>query len=188
MRKYFFIAVLCAGLIAAGPISGHGQDATPAVEVSVNGTKLWEHAAGGLYHNSGVSVAVTGNFNRFLGLETQLSKFQDIPPADYFRFLFGPHFTYTAKSRVSLFAHILLGLTRDRECPPTSSCFLRSEEVGRNAFTAGFGGGLDVKVFRFFWLRPIQADYVHVSFPSAPENNLQLSFGVALRFGSAGDP
>jgi hypothetical protein len=43
-----------------------------------------------------------------------------------------------------------------------------------------------VKVFRFFWVRPIQADYVHVFFSNAGENNLQLSFGFTFRFGSRG--
>jgi hypothetical protein len=190
MRRYPSMAAACMGLIAVGPVSGRAQDAAPAAEIFVGGSKLWEHAGGsvyaGLYHNSGVKVAATGNFNQFLGLETDLVKFQDIPPTDYFRIMFGPHFAYNASSRVSPFAHALLGLTRQRLCPPTSACFLRSEEVGRNAFTIAIGGGLDVKVFRFFWLRPLQVDYVHVFFPSAPENNLQLSFGFTLRFGSAG--
>jgi hypothetical protein len=48
------------------------------------------------------------------------------------------------------------------------------------------GGGLDVKVLRFFWIRPIEADYVHAFFSEAAENNLELSFGFAFRFGSAG--
>jgi len=45
---------------------------------------------------------------------------------------------------------------------------------------------LDVRVFRFFWVRPLQADYVRVFFPNAAENNLQLSFGFTFRFGSLG--
>ena len=190
MRRYPSMAAACMGLIAVGPVNGRAQDAAPAAEIFVGGSKLWEHVGGsgveaGLYHNSGVKIAATGNLNRFLGLETDLSKFQDIIPTDYFRIMFGPHFAYNASSRLSPFAHALLGLTRQRLCGPTS-CSLTSEEVGRNAFTVAIGGGLDVKVFRFFWLRPFQADYVHVFFPNAPENNLQLSFGVTLRFGSAG--
>ncbi|HEY6292940.1 MAG TPA: hypothetical protein VI455_15425 [Terriglobia bacterium] len=194
MRGQFFVALLCAELAAAAPVNGDGQDAAPAAEIFIGGSKLWQHveaspmAGGGLYHNSGVEVAATGNVNRFLGLEMDLSKFQDIAPTDYFRLLFGPHVAYNANSRVSPFAHALLGLTRDRIC--TSSCEVTSEEVGRDAFTIAIGGGVDVKVSRIFWLRPIQADYVHAffpnAFPNAAENNLQLSFGITFRFGSAG--
>lgn len=191
MQKYFVIALLCASSIAARPINSQGQEATSAGEVSIGGSKLWEHAGGGLYHDHGLELAVTCNFNRFLGLETDFSKFGNSParaPAygDYFRLLLGPHFAYNANSHVSPFAHVLAGGTRGRQCPPTSSCYLTSDEIGGNAFTVALGGGLDVEVFRFFWVRPIQADYVQVSFPNATENNLRLSFGVTLRFGSPG--
>jgi len=197
MRKYFFITAFCTGLMAVGPINCHGQDHAPAVEVFVTGSKLWEHAPGGPYHNSGLNVGVTGNFNRFLGLEMDLSKFQDYvggapPPAytDYFRFLAGSHFAYRANPRVSPFAHVLVGFTHGRQncfsLEPPPDCNFGNWERGGNAFTAAIGAGLDVKLYRFFWVRPIQADYVHVSFPDAPENNLQLSFGVTLHFGSAG--
>ncbi len=186
MRKHFFIAVPCAALIAVWPSNGHGQGAAPAVEVFVGGSKLWEHVPGGLYYNSGVKVAVTGNLNRFLGLEMDLTKFQDIPASNYFRLMFGPHFAYNGNSHVSPFAHAFVGLTRDRDCPPTSECFVRSEEVGRNAFTTTLAGGVDVKVFRFLWVRLIEADYVHAFFRNAAENNLQLSFGFTFRFGRQG--
>ncbi len=191
MRKCFVVALLCAGLIADRPINSRGQDHAPAAEIFFGGSKLWENAAGGPYDNNGWELAVTGNFNRLLGLEMGFSKFPDSPPlapafGDYFRLLEGPHFAYNTNSRVSPVAHVLVGLTRGRQCPPTSSCSLTSDELAGNAFTAAIGGGLDVKVVRFLWVRPVQADYVHVSFRNAPENNLQLSFGFTFRFGSAG--
>jgi hypothetical protein len=191
MRRYFVIALLCAGSVAAWPSNGHGQDSTPTGEIFIGGSKLWENAVGGPYHNHGVEVAVTGNFNRLLGLEMDLSEFgspQAPAPAygDHLRLLFGPHFAYNANARVSPFLHILGGLTRGRQCPATSACFLTSDELPGYASTAAVGVGLDVKVFRFVWLRPIQADYVRVFFPNAGENNLQLSFGFTFRFGSRG--
>jgi len=197
MRKYFVIALLCASSIAAWPSNGHGQNAAPTVEVFFGGSKLWEHATGGPYHNNGRELAVTGNFNRFLGLEMDLSEFGSsaaVAPApaygDYSRLLFGPHFAYNANSHVSPFSHVLAGLTHGRQyCGGPDdllNCNIGNWERGRNAFTAAVGGGLDVKVFRFFWVRPIQADYVHVFFSNAGENNLQLSFGFTFRFGSRG--
>jgi hypothetical protein len=102
MRKYFVIALLCASSIAAWPSNGHGQNAAPTVEVFFGGSKLWEHATGDPYHNNGGELAVTGNFNRFLGLEMDLSEFGSsaaVAPApaygDYSRLLFGPHLRIT---------------------------------------------------------------------------------------------
>ncbi|HMD97723.1 MAG TPA: hypothetical protein VKM93_10400 [Terriglobia bacterium] len=195
MRRCFFIALLAAGSIAAWPINSHGQDATPAGEVFIGGSKLWEHAAGGHYHDHGLELAVTGNFNRFLGLEMDLSGLgTSLPPSpaygDYLRILVGPHFAYDANSRVSPFSHVLVGLTHGRQdCDslnPPPDCNTADWERGGNAFTATVGAGLDVKVFRFFWVRPIQVDYLHVLFPNAAENNLQLSCGFTFRFGSLG--
>ena len=92
---------------------------------------------------------------------------------------------YNGNSRLSPFGHALLGLTRDRLCG-ADSCYLTSEEIGRNAFATAVGEGLDVKVFRFFWVRPIEADYVHAFYSGLPENNLELSLGFTVRFGSRG--
>jgi hypothetical protein len=71
---------------------------------------------------------------------------------DYFRLLAGPHFAYNANSRVTS-VRARSGGTNARTATP-SSCYLTSDEVGGNAFTTAVGGGLDVRVFRFFWVRP----------------------------------
>jgi hypothetical protein len=196
MRKRFFlVAVLGAALVAAGPVNTYAQDHAPEGEIFIGGSKLWEHASGGPYHNHGLKVAITGNFNRFLGLEIDLSKFQGVggvaPPAytDCFRFLAGPHIAYSGSSRMSPFAHVLVGGTYGRQIipppyPPGVIPNTASDLRGKTAFTVVPGGGLDVKVLRFLWIRPIQADYVRAFFPTARENNLQLSFGLTLRFGS----
>jgi hypothetical protein len=110
----------------------------------------------------------------------------------------GPHFAHNVNSRVTLFAHALAGFTRGERC--TAGCYiyvpppipLAGAQQEGNAFPATVGGGVDVRIFRFFWFRPAQADYVHVFFPSAlaspnpssPENNLQLAFVFTFRFGS----
>lgn len=74
---------------------------------------------------------------------------------------------------MSPFSHVLVGLTHGRQyCGGPDdllNCNIGNRERGGNAFTTAVGGGLDVKVFRFFWVRPIQADYVHVFFSNAPE-------------------
>jgi hypothetical protein len=206
MRKYLFTGGLCAALIAARPSSGHAQNAAPAAEVFIGGSTLWETTPLRYrFTNPGFDLAVTYNCNRFLGLETNISAFQDATPGspvdvDRFRLLLGPHFAHNANSRVSLFAHTLLGLTHGEKC--TAGCLLSryppgplfAAQEGGNAFTIGVGGGVDVHIFRWFWFRPVQADYMHVFFPyavvsatpSTPENNLQLAFGFTFRFGSRG--
>ena len=69
---------------------------------------------------------------------------------------------------------------------------LAGAQAEGNAFTIALGGGVDVQVFRNFWFRPVQADYVRVfraydTFvipETTPENNLQLAFGFTFRFGN----
>jgi hypothetical protein len=70
---------------------------------------------------------------------------------------------------------------------------LAAAQVDKAAFATAVGGGVDVRIFRWLWLRPIQADYAHVFFPyktgpnsSSPENNLQMAFGFVFRFGGRG--
>jgi hypothetical protein len=193
MWRYIFAAALCSSIIAAGPLDGHPQEARPDGEIFIGASKSWEYGVGGPYGNYGPEVALTGYFNRHLGVEFDIAKFQDISGdtsggtyGDYFQFLSGPHFAYNANSRVSPFAHVLVGVTRGLTCPPNIPCVLTSEEISRIAFSAGVGGGFDIKLYRALWVRPIQADYVHVSFPNGGENNLQLSFGVTFRWGSMG--
>ena len=52
-------------------------------------------------------------------------------------------------------------------------------------------GGVDVKIWRILWLRPIQAEYLRESFPADPnefpparEHNRRLSAGFVIRFGT----
>ena len=42
MQKYYLMALLCGGLVAACPLKGHGQNAAPIAEVFIGGSTLWE--------------------------------------------------------------------------------------------------------------------------------------------------
>jgi len=44
----------------------------------------------------------------------------------------------------------------------------------QTAFTAAFGGGVDVKATRFLWIRVIQADYLREYFSGDTQNNVPL--------------
>ena len=187
MRRDLLGIPLCAGLIAACPINGHAQATSPGGEVFAGGSKVWAHRSAGDYHTHGWGGSITGNFNRFVGVEMDLSQYTDTPndPPRYsthYTFLFGPHFAYRSNPRVNPFVHVLVGGTRGSQIAPYFHL------TGRTAFTAAFGGGLDVKATRFLWFRVIQADYLRESFPNDVQNNLRLSFGVVFRFGSSAKP
>jgi hypothetical protein len=165
----------------------------PEGELFVGPSKMWVHASGIKFHAGGGEGSITGNFTRFVGLEAAFSVHDDIPqdPPDYsnhYTLLFGPHFAYRRNPSVNPFVHVLVGGTRGTQnilppYPPGVIPNTSSALTGRTAFTAAFGGGLDVNAWRFLWIRAIQADYLRLSFPNF-QNNLRLSFGLVFRFGS----
>ena len=187
MRGFLLGVALCAGLTASWPMSGHAQVTYPAGEFCLGGWKLWAHSDTTEYQNHGLQGSITGNLNRFVGIEMELgggTNYPKNPPAygNRYTFLFGPRFMYRGNPRLNPFAHVLLGGTHGRQVAP----FFHT--TGRTALTAALGGGLDVKVVRFLWIRVIQVDYLRESFAGDPQDNLRLSYGVVFRFGSAVKP
>ena len=153
----------------------------------------------GSYNTNGWEGSLTGNFNRFFGVEADISDHYNNPPnlsashSNGLSFLFGPHFAFRSNPRVNPFVHVLVGGTRGtRMVVPTVTPAGQLCPVGgcpslgpleQTAFTAAFGGGVDVKVTRYLWIRVIQADYLRAYFSNDTQNNLRLSFGVVFRFG-----
>jgi hypothetical protein len=180
MPRHFFAIVLCSGLCAAGALHGQAREAAPAAEVF--GGFSYVRTSGTDIHARGWEGSVTGSFNRLVGAEVDFNVYHGLipdPPAysDRYRLLFGPRFAYRGIRGVTPFAHVLIGVTRGRQIAPYFHL------TGRTAFTAGFGGGMDVKVMRFLWLRPFQADYLRISYPNDLHNSVRLSFGLVFRFG-----
>lgn len=201
MWKRFFIVAFSAGAIAAQPSSGRAQASAPDVEVYAGVTKLYGRVSGNQFDDGGGGGSATVYFNRVVGAEAELAKFNFSPGnvpafANNYSLLFGPHFAWHGNGWVSPFGHILLGVTRGYVNG------LNYSVIGRSAFTVGVGGGVDVKVWRFLWLRPVEIDYLREPFPAIPislngvpppprgpyssflQNNLRLSAGVVVRFGS----
>ena len=133
------------------------------------------------YQGGGWEASITGNFNRFSGIEADVTCCQNPGSINepQYTFLFGPHFAYRGNARLNPFAHVLLGLTEGRQLAP-----YYPESTWRPGFTAGLGGGLDVKATPLLWLRVIQADYLRESFRDDVQKNWRLSFGVVFRFGN----
>ncbi|MGH9378770.1 MAG: outer membrane beta-barrel protein [Terriglobia bacterium] len=193
MWKRSVLVMFFVGLAGAGAEFARAQANVPKVEIYGGVTKLWGRANGSKFNDGGGEVSVTGYFNRFVGFEGNFDEFSYTPPdapayGSHFSLLFGPHFTYRRNPWVNPFAHVLVGFTRGDANGPFFTV------INRSAFTFGVGGGVDIKIWRILWLRPIQADYLRESFPGDPnppfpfshglENNLRLSAGVVIRFGT----
>jgi hypothetical protein len=199
MRGAIFRFVLCAGLAAIWPAGGKPQSTPPAGEVFGGISYVRANADVTDFDLGGLEGSATGYVNRFLGVEADFTVYRDKlinpvpfapgntgPHATRASFLFGPHFAYRGKPHLNPFAHVLLGGAYGR-----SWDFLPSVDLVRNthgAFAVALGGGLDVKATRFLWIRVIQVDYLRVTYPEDPQNNLRMSFGVVLRFGNQSKP
>ncbi|MBZ5560942.1 MAG: hypothetical protein LAP13_00820 [Acidobacteriia bacterium] len=193
MGKRVFIALICAGLITAGPLRGAAQDQVPEVEIFAGGSKVWTDTVGTHFRTHGWGGSITGDFNRYVGAEMEILKYsgysQDPPAfANRYSLLFGPRFTYRGTRGVTPFAHVLVGATHGAQnilppFPPGIIPNTASALKGGMAFTVGLGGGLDVRAWRFIWVRPLQVDYLRASFPNDVQNSLRLSFGLVLHVG-----
>lgn len=54
------------------------------------------------------------------------------------------------------------------------------------AFGMTVGGGIDLRIFRYFTLRPLQAEYFMTKFPDGAnnrQNNFRFGAGIVLRLG-----
>lgn len=195
MRRCVLVVIFFAELAGVSDETAWAQASAPMLEIYGGVTKLWGHTNGSKFDDGGGGVSATCYFNRFVGLEGEFAGFSYAPPdapayGSYFSLLFGPHFAYHRNRWVNPYAHVLLGFTRG----DGNSWFSESGVIDRSGFTFGIGGGVDVKIWRILWLRPIQADYLRESFPGDPyglypfsralENNLRLSAGFVLRVGS----
>jgi hypothetical protein len=136
-----------------------------------------------LKHDSvlGLAVDVSGYYPRYTypGIGLALS-------ANTLSFLFGPQVSFPS-SRVSPFAHALLGVTRV-SYPQPSGC-LQCMGASDSSFALALGGGIDFYLSRHFGVRG-QADLFHNKFSTSDnqlaykfrETNARISAGLILRF------
>jgi hypothetical protein len=201
MRTYLLTATLCAGLIASGPIEGQAQTDVPTGEFYIGRSEVWVRSSALERQHDAGEASITGNFNRWAGLEFDfkypLKAPHFITPQKIF--LGGPHFAYRRFSFLNPFVHVLLGLAMGKINDPNP--VRPQHSIGRWVFTTAAGGGLDIKVKRFLWIRAFQVDYLRESPYTIEEqvfeggtlqsrsidvrqNNVTLSFGAVIRWGS----
>lgn len=155
----------------------------------------------------GYEIAVTRNFNRYIGAKFSQSGIYSNPE------IAGPGLTVKAKnnaytfvggvqikdnktkSRIKPFAHALFGVTTGKTkldyvpCPPNFNACSVSQRA--NNFTMIFGGGIDVKVNKNISIRPIQIDYVRGNKELntfITKSNVRLGAGIVFTKGNVEIP
>jgi outer membrane immunogenic protein len=102
-----------------------------------------------------------------------------------FTYLVGPRYSFvTSRSRLHPFGEVLVGGSHASGSLYSTSA-ATSGKV--NGFAASIGGGLDVALTPHITFRAVQIDYLLTKLPNGAnsrQNNLSLSTGVVLRFGS----
>jgi len=98
----------------------------------------------------------------------------------------GLGYRHNAGGRIQIFGHALVGRAHAFQGAFPSSTGLLSTA---NSLALQTGGGLDLPFSHRFAVRLIEAEYVRTQLPNGyanTQNDLRLSVGVTLRFGSYG--
>jgi hypothetical protein len=151
--------------------------------LTVNPGRAWLH---------GVNVEYTRNINKLVGITADFSghiKRASFATAvgsvqhdrEQYDFLGGLQFKARNQTRVTPFAHALLGggLFRGFSAilAPASNTYFFDDA---KSFAAVVGGGLDVRASKRITVRAIQADYNPTFFGQSRQNNIRLSFGLVF--------
>jgi hypothetical protein len=121
----------------------------------------------------GVKADFSGHYGTALGSSS----------ANVHTFLFG--LEIRRPRRVSPFAHIMFGSARASNNAGTLSNNLPYNTVLRGndaAFASAFGGGIDVRVAPFLWVRLIQVDDLITRFNSSTQSQSRVSAGLVVHF------
>lgn len=181
------------------------QDESDGVE---NGffSPIFSNDAGG---DKGFEAAITRNFTRYVGIKADFSAYFDSGPGHVtvtlcssgsctmssqefhvkkraFYLMAGPEFKWRNKTRLTPYAHALVGGARSTaEFSTASALFTHSDSHTRTGFSAAVGGGLDIRLTKRFSIRTM-VDYTAAFLGSAdPEysnrqNHVRLSLGIVF--------
>jgi len=139
---------------------------------------------------NGWEFSGTYRFRRWLGATADFSgrSAAAVRPsnAHQYTYLFGPE--VSLPGRVSPFAHLLLGAAHEsvsavaNPTPDgTGFAFTIPGRTG-SSFSTALGGGIDLKLTKHFWLRPVQVDYLLTRFGSTTQNQPRISTGLVFNF------
>jgi hypothetical protein len=133
-------------------------------------------ASGSVAYNVNSWVGVVGDFGvshagnlNSTGLDLTITSY-----------LFGPRVSYRRHKKFTPFAQLLFGGAHQ------SGSLIAASPGSTNEFAMAVGGGLDVSLFRYVSLRPVQLEYLRTGFSNGingGQNNFRFSAGIVLRFG-----
>jgi len=139
---------------------------------------------------NGWEVSGTYRFRRWLGATADFSGHSAaaVRPSNVhqYTYLFGPE--VSLPGRVSPFAHLLLGAGHESvssvatPTPYGIGFVFTIPGQASSAFSTALGGGIDLKLSKHFWLRPVQVDYLLTRFGSATQNQPRISTGLVFGF------
>lgn len=92
--------------------------------------------------------------------------------------VFGPEFSGYPGDKVRVFFHPLFGWAKERMSTRIGNTTATTEDTN---FAMALGGGLDVRLTRHIFLRPVQLDYLGIRRNNSWQNNWRLSTGVGVR-------
>lgn len=174
MRKFMELALLlCIFSLAA-----FAQETGTAPRAEIFGGYQYTRFDGGVNAN-GWDTALTGNFNRWLGVAADFSgsyKSQNGVSFNNYTYTFGPVVSWRHNETFTPFAHFLAGGFR-------ASAAYSGLSGSQNGFAMMFGGGMDVKATRRVAVRAVQFDWLSLhSNGSSDNNNMRISTGLLLRY------
>ena len=184
------------------------RSGTPRVDLS-GGYSFWRavpfSAGNRIAWTHGGTASVAYNLNDWLGVVGEFGAFRvtrsgtaasNIVSAhgDVFSYLFGPRVSFR-HDRFTPFVQVLLGGVNASQVTLSGCTAGCASLAGDDAFAMSAGGGLDVKLSHRFAIRLIQAEYLMTRFPDAStntedkitQNNVRLSAGLVVHFGSNGE-
>jgi len=200
-----------AAMGAAVPYSGGPDIGAPRYELFLGYSYLQavpELAAGNrLVWLNGGSASAAFNLNRYLGLVADFGAYTNsqmrftgaytstvnVNNANVavLTYLIGPRFSFRKFDRITPFAQVLFGGVHANQVTITGCTVNCTLLPAQDSFAMTAGGGLDVRVHRYFAIRVIQAEYLMTRFESyttgdtGTQNDMRLSAGIVFRFGGS---
>jgi len=139
---------------------------------------------------NGWEFSGTYRFRRWLGATADFSgrSAAAVRPSSVhqYTYLFGPE--VSLPGRVSPFAHLLLGAGHESvssvatPTPYGTGFVFTIPGQASSTFSTALGGGIDLKLSKHFWLRPVQVDHLLTRFGSGTQNQPRISTGLVFHF------
>lgn len=163
---------------------GYSYHSADINTLTINPQRTGQNGANFAYtRNLNKNIGITGDISAHFNRRSQTLNGGDFESRrDQYYLLGGVQFKAPNKSRVTPFAHALVGVSLFKG-------FTENRTLAGNVFTfddatsfaMAFGGGLDVQVNKRVAVRLIQADYTPTFFGPGRQDNFRLSFGIVFK-------